>query len=135
MDEKKPQTQLRPGGYFQVALAFWKAFSAWFSSQKGEKKSIGWIEMPFFSKTVEGSVLTVVQDIRSGADGPLSPAGPHSQRPCVYLEGVCSCQRTGVLSAADEPRLEARVLPWLGCLEMDGFSRLSGGNWEFPSKR
>lgn len=65
--------------------------------------------MPFFSETVEGSVLTVVQDIRSGADGPLSPARPHSQRLCVYLEEVCSCWRTGVPSAADVPRLEAWV--------------------------
>lgn len=91
--------------------------------------------MPFFSKTVEGSVLTVVQDILSGADGALSPAGPPSQRPCVYLEGVCSCQRTGVPSAADKRRPEARAPRCRGCLETDGFSRLSGGNWEFPSKR
>lgn len=91
--------------------------------------------MPFFSETVEGSVLTVVQDVRSPADGFLSPARPPSTGLCVYLEEVCSCWRTGVLSAADVVRLETQVLHSLGCLKINGFSCISGGNWVFPSKR
>lgn len=100
-----------------------------------KEKRIGWLEMPFFSETVEGSVLTVVQDVRSPADGFFPPARPPSPGPCVYLGEACSCWWTGVLSAADAVRLETQVLCSLGCLKINGFSYVSGGNWVFPSKR
>lgn len=34
---KKATDSAKSRRYFQVVLAFWKAFSAWFSSQKGKK--------------------------------------------------------------------------------------------------
>ena len=40
--------------------------------EKGRR--VGWTRMPFFSETVEGSLWTLVQDVRSWAVGCLAPA-------------------------------------------------------------
>lgn len=108
MNEKSHQTLLSPGNSSRLLWLFGK--QSQYGAPVEKEKRIGWMKMPFFSKTVEGSVLTVVQDIRSGADEFLFPARPPSPRLCVYLEEVCSCWRTGVLNAADVIRLETQVL-------------------------
>lgn len=72
MNEESQQTLSSPG---TVSRWFW-LFGK--HSQDGspveKEKRIGWTTMPFSSKTVEGSVWTLVQDVRSWADGCLSPA-------------------------------------------------------------
>lgn len=49
-------------------------------------------------------------------------------RGLLLLEDRCSAH-------GRRATLRDRVLHQLGCLEIDGFSYFSGGNWEFPSKR
>lgn len=83
MNEKEPSDSVKSREYFQVVLACFGKHFQYGSSVKKEKR-IGWMKKPFFSKTVEGSVLTVVQDVRSWADGFLFPARPPSQR-CVFI--------------------------------------------------
>ena len=89
-----------------------------------KERRVGWANVTFFSKTVEGSVLTAVQDVRSLADGFLSRWPPPPGR--VFTDGVYSSG--GQVSWAGVSRHSP------GCLEMDGLSHLFGGNGKFPSK-
>ena len=72
MNEKSHQTLSSPGTISRLFWLFGK------HSQNGspveKERRVGWTRMPFFSKTVEGSVWTLVQDVRSWADGCFSPA-------------------------------------------------------------
>lgn len=83
------------------------------------------MNMTFFSKTVEGSVLTAVQDVRSTADGFLPCWLPPSGRVFTWM---------GSTSVGGQVSWSGGSLHSPGCLEMDGVSRLFGGNGKFPSK-
>lgn len=65
-----------------------------------------------------------------------------SPQPGSFPEAVCLLGR-GLFLLQDRCSARCRrdvpgdpaLLHWLGCLEIDGLSCFSGGNWEFPSKR
>lgn len=96
-----------------MVLAFWKAFSGRFS---------GWTTMPFSSKTVEGSVWTLVQDVRSWADGCLSPARLLPRGRVFTWKRSVPAGRQVFCVPPTRMRSETRVLHSLGCLEIDGLS-------------
>lgn len=63
MNEKKPPDSVQsPENTSRLFWVFGK--HSQYGSPVAKEKRIGWMKMPFFSKTVEGSVLTVVQSGR-----------------------------------------------------------------------
>lgn len=81
--------------------------------------------MTFFSKTVEGSVLSAVQDVRSLVDRFLPRWPPPPARVFIWM---------GSTLAGGQVSRGSGSLHSPGCLEMDGVSHLFGENGKFPSK-
>lgn len=116
--------------HVQAVLGSQKAFSEQSSGRKREKSC--WTRDAIFLRDSEGSVGFHQECPEPGGWMPR-PARLLPEAVCLP-ERVCSCCRTGVPRRRDVPG-DPALLHWLGCLEIDGLSCFSGGNWEFPSKR
>lgn len=81
-------------------------------------------------------VLGLVSRMSGAGRMDASPQpGSFPEAVCLFGRGLFPLQNRCSACRRRRNALADRALHWLGCLEIDGLSCFSGGNWEFPSRR